>query len=96
MTPHRTLHVSSAGYIFVINHHRYKGYINGSCNLRIHGRIARGCYVTSRGTGYVSKGVIGFFTGYNETGCLAAAARFHGEIYAGQIINVRYYATGNC
>jgi len=96
MTPHRTLYVASAGYIFIIAHRRYRGYINGGCHLRIRGSRAKGCYVTSSVTAYVSKGVIGLFTGIDASGCLAAAARFRGEIYAGRIIPVRYYATNNC
>lgn len=87
----------SAAYLFVIKRHQYAGYINGRCRLTIHSNgVATGCYVTASATAYVSKGKIGLFTGSDGTGCLAAGATFHGKIYAGQIIPVTYYATGNC
>ena len=94
---HRTLLILSAKGIWIIAHRKHTAIVNGSCNLTIYknGR-AEGCVIQGTKTAYVSEAVIGLFTNYNATGCLAAIAHFKGQTYAREILPLKFFATGNC
>jgi hypothetical protein len=90
-----TAHSFKAYYWYQGNEYELIG--NGTCSLReTSGGGATGCVIYVNKSGYVQKSIVGLYTNYNATGCLAAIGHYKGNVTAYKAIHVRFRWTGYC